>query len=97
MNDLNAVIYVCPLCSMLHATHQSFEVDHPFSGQSVLWDQMAIAYPSFLNPTKLLSCTGQILSLTASPLCYWFPGILSLEANDLVLTKQVGYSNSLAL
>ena len=47
--DVSAVIDVCPLCSVSHAACLSFEVYHLYSGQSVLWDQRAIACPLFLN------------------------------------------------
>ena len=49
IEDGSAVIDACPLCSMLHAACLSFDIEHLFSGQSVLWDQEAIAYPLFLN------------------------------------------------
>ena len=41
----SVVIDVCPLCSVLHVACLSFEVYHLFNGQSVLWDQRAIACP----------------------------------------------------
>ena len=42
-------LWCVSLCSMSHNTCWSFEVDHLFSGLSVLWDQGAIAYPLFPN------------------------------------------------
>ena len=47
--NVSAVIDACPLCSVMCATCSSFEVDCLFSGQSVLWDQRAIACPLVLN------------------------------------------------
>ena len=51
--DVSAVIEACPLCIMLCTTCRSFEVDHLLSGQSVLWDQRAMAYPLSLNQKKI--------------------------------------------
>ena len=45
--DVSAVIDIYPLCSVLHAACLSFEVDHLFSGQSVLLDQRATACSFF--------------------------------------------------
>ena len=47
--DVSVVIDAFPLCSLSHATFLRFEVDHLFSGQSVLWDKRANACPLFLN------------------------------------------------
>ena len=47
--DLSAVIDVYPLCSVSCTACLRFEVDHLFSGQSVLWDQRATAFPLFLS------------------------------------------------
>ena len=51
--DVSAVIGMCPPCSVLHAACLSFEVDHLFSGQSVLWDQRVTACSLFLTPIFL--------------------------------------------
>ena len=82
--DVSAVIDTCPPCSVSHAACLSFELDHLFSGQSVLWDQRVNALPLtplFLTQKKL-SCTGQNLSLTTSHLSYCIPLILASVAND---------------
>ena len=42
--DVSAVFGVCPHCSVLCAACLSFEVDHSFSGSSVLWDQRVTAF-----------------------------------------------------
>ena len=39
-------------CCVLHVF--SFEVDHPFSGQYVLWDQRGYYCPQFLTPLIFL-------------------------------------------
>ena len=41
--DVSLVIDAFPPCSVLHAACLSFEVDHIFSGQSVLLDQRLTA------------------------------------------------------
>ena len=48
--DLSAVIDMCPLCSVLCAACLSFQVDHLFSGHSVLWDQRITACLLFPTP-----------------------------------------------
>ena len=48
--DVSAVTDVCPPCSVLGAACLSFEVDHLYSGQSVLWDQRVTACSMFLTP-----------------------------------------------
>ena len=47
--DVSAVMDVCPPCNVLHAACLSFEFDHLFSCQSVLWDQRAITCPLVLS------------------------------------------------
>ena len=49
LEDLSAVIGMCPLCSVSCAACLSFEVDHLFSGQSVLWDQGITVCSLFLT------------------------------------------------
>ena len=71
---------VCCMCGI----SLSFEVDQPFSGQSVLWDQrgycMSIVSYSidFLTQKNSCHCTGQSLSLTTCHLSYCIPRILAL-------------------
>ena len=40
--DVSAVIDMCPPCGVSHAACLSFEVDHLFSGQSVLLDSKGL-------------------------------------------------------
>ena len=40
----SAVIDVFPPCSVLCAASLSFDINHLFSGQSVLWDQRVTAF-----------------------------------------------------
>ena len=47
LEDVSAVIDMCPLFSGSHATCLRFEVYYLFSRQSVLWDQRAVACPLF--------------------------------------------------
>ena len=47
--DVSAVLGSCPLCSVACVVCLSFEVDCLLSGQSVLWDQRAIACPLVPN------------------------------------------------
>ena len=37
--DVSAAIDSFCLCSVLHAVCLAIEADHPFGGQSVVWDQ----------------------------------------------------------
>ena len=48
--DESAVIDVCPPFSVSHAVCLSFEVDHLFSDQSVLWNQRVTVLLLFLTP-----------------------------------------------
>ena len=50
VQSLTCVLLV--LCCVLYVF--SFEVDHPFSGQSVLWDQRGYCSPLFLTPLIFL-------------------------------------------
>ena len=52
--DASAVNDVCPLCSVPLAASLSFEFDHLFSGQSVLWDQRVTVCSLFLIPLLFL-------------------------------------------
>ena len=44
LEDVRTVTNMCPPCNVLCAACLSFEVDHLFSGQSVLWDQRVTAF-----------------------------------------------------
>ena len=48
--DVTAVIDLCSSSSVLCAVCLSFEVEHLFSGKSVLWDQRVTACLLFLTP-----------------------------------------------
>ena len=48
--DVSAVIGMCHPCSVSYVACLSFEVDHLFSGQSVVWDQRVTACSLFLTP-----------------------------------------------
>ena len=47
--EVSAVIDVCLLSSVSHAVVLEFEVDHPFGGQPVVWDQSGYCCLLFLT------------------------------------------------
>ena len=49
LEDVSTVIDACPPCSVLSAACLCFEVDHLFSGQSLLWDQRVTGCSLFLT------------------------------------------------
>ena len=51
--DVSAVLDICPPCSVSHPACLIFEVDHLFSGQSMLWDQRVTGGSLFLTPLFL--------------------------------------------
>ena len=85
--DVSAVIDMCPFCSMSCATCWSFEVDHLFSGQSVLWNQRAIAYPLLLNQ-KIAAMHW------SEPKSYNKPFVLLQYQNFDFRAQWSGYQNS---
>ena len=54
IEDESAVIDECLPCGVSCAACLSFEVDHLFSGQSVLWDQRVTAFIAFHSIVFLL-------------------------------------------
>ena len=63
------VVCCMPHVEVLIIICVSFKLIAYSSGQSVLWDQRAIAYPLCSSIQKYLSCTGQIPSLTMNHIC----------------------------
>ena len=51
--DESAVIDVLPPCSVSCVACLSFEVDHLFSGQPVLWNQKVVAFIAFYSIVSL--------------------------------------------
>ena len=79
------VVYHVPHVEVLIITCVSLKLIAYSSGQSVLWDQRAIAYPLSSSIQKCLSCTGQILGLTMSHMCLLHSLDFGLGANDQVI------------
>ena len=84
------------VCHVLHV--EALKLIIYSNGQSVLWDQRAIAHPLFLNPKIAVMHWSD-----PKPYSELFVLLCSLDfgfmiwLKELILTKQVTYSNSLAL
>ena len=77
---MHVLFVVCPALSVL-----AFVVDHPFGGQSVVWDQRDYCCLLFLTPLifrKIAVMHWSEPNLTTSYLSYCVPGILVLGTND---------------
>ena len=72
--DVSAVIDVCPICSV---SCLSFEVDHLFSGQSVLWNQR--------------DCCLSIVSQLFLAVMHWSEPKSYNKSNELLHSQDFGF------